>query len=309
MNGIPAYGLENFWVVKDEEGNIVACAGLWDCSEIKEVSMTKSQETAGYFRNGLPYNRIGHGPRILVVFQGLLFENKPLTGLMAWFMLSVYKFLKHEYTTYIVTRKPGLPDGYSMQNMANDYAVIIREEFTPPVDVIGLSTGGSIALYFAADHPDLVRKLVIHSSAYTLGDAARKTQMRVGYLAHQRKWREACAVFLDLMVPRNRFGKIAVLLGSLLMSSTAPNDPSDLIVTVEAEDKHDFKDRLAEITAPTLVIAGDQDPFYTEMLFRETAEGIPNARLILYAGKGHAPTGKQFGRDVLGFLMDDMPDY
>ena len=271
--------------------------------------MTKSQETAGYFRNGLSYNRLGHGPRILVVFQGLLFENKPLTGLMAWFMLSVYKFLKQEYTTYIVTRKPDLPDGYSMQDMADDYAVMIREEFSSPVDVIGLSTGGSIALYFAADHPDLVRRLVIHSSAYTLGDAAKKTQMHVGYLARQRKWREACAVFLGLMVPRNIFGKIVILPGSLLMSSTAPDDPSDLIVTIEAEDKHNFKDRLVEITVPTLVIAGDQDPFYTETLFRETAEGIPNARLILYPGKGHAPAGRQFGRDVLGFLMDNMSYY
>jgi pimeloyl-ACP methyl ester carboxylesterase len=275
---------------------------------MKGASMIKSQDTSGYFRNGLPYNRLGHGPRILVVFQGLLFENKPLTGLSAWFMLSMYKFLKQEYTTYVVTRKPDLPDGYSMQNMANDYAVMIREEFAPPVDVIGLSTGGSIAQHFAADHPELVRRLVLHSSAYTLEDAAKKTQIRVGDLAHQRKWREASAVLLDFILQRNRFGKIAVMLGSLLMSLTAPNDPSDLVVTVKAEDKHDFKDRLGEITAPTLVIAGDQDPFYSEMLFRETADGIPNARLILYAGKGHAPAGKQFGRDVLGFLTEDMPN-
>lgn len=92
------------------------------------------------------------------------------------------------------------------------------------------------------------------------------------------------------------------------MSFTAQNDPSDLVVTVEAEDNHDFKDRLAEITAPTLVTGGDQDPFYSETLFRETAKGIPNARLILYAGKGHAPAGKQFRRDVLSFLMEDMPE-
>ena len=272
--------------------------------------MKKSQETTGYFRNGLPYNRLGHGPRILVVFQGLLYENKPLTGLLAWFMLSMYKFLKLEYTIYVVTRKPGLPDGYSMQNMANDYAVMIKEEFTPPVDVIGLSTGGSIAMYFAADHPDLVRRLVIHSSAYTLGDAAKKAQMRVGQLASQRKWREALAVFFGFMIPQNMLGKIAVSLGSLLMSVffTAPNDPSDLVVTIESEDKHYFKDRLAEITVPTLLIAGDQDPFYPEKLLRETAESIPNARFILYAGKGHAPAGKQFERNVLGFLTEDMPN-
>jgi len=58
----------------------------------------------------------------------------------------------------------------------------------------------------------------------------------------------------------------------------------DLVVTVEAEDKFNFRDDLARITTPTLVIAGDEDPFYTPALFLETAEVIPNARLILYPG-------------------------
>ncbi len=40
VNGIPAYGLENFWVVKDE-GEIVACAGLWDCSVLGDLYYTK----------------------------------------------------------------------------------------------------------------------------------------------------------------------------------------------------------------------------------------------------------------------------
>jgi pimeloyl-ACP methyl ester carboxylesterase len=75
-------------------------------------------------------------------------------------------------------------------------------------------------------------------------------------------------------------------------------------VTIEAEDKFNFKDRLAEIEAPTLVAAGDKDPFYTEALFRETAEGIPNARLVLYKGKGHPAGGAQFHRDVLAFLRE-----
>jgi len=40
VNGIPAYGLENFWVVKDE-GKIVACAGLWDSSVLGDIYFTK----------------------------------------------------------------------------------------------------------------------------------------------------------------------------------------------------------------------------------------------------------------------------
>ena len=48
-----------------------------------------------------------------------------------------------------------------------------RSLFGWPVDVIGVSTGCSIVQHLAADHPDVVRRLVIHSSAYPLSPAAR----------------------------------------------------------------------------------------------------------------------------------------
>ena len=268
--------------------------------------MIETKASTGYFHNGMPYNRSGHGPNPLVVFQGLTFENKPLPALMAHFFAGIYGSLDEDYTIYIVTRRPDLPVGYSMQNMSDDYATMIREEFGRAVDVIGVSTGGSIVQHFAADHAELVRKLVIHSSAYTLSDPAKKVQMRVGALARQRRWIDAYATMVG---PTGGGGKTrpkaVVWIGSLLAGTfAAPQDPSDLVVTVEAEDKHNFKDRLAQIKAPTLVVAGEIDPYYTAALFRETAEGIPNARLILYEGMGHPAAGKQFGRDVLMFLKE-----
>jgi pimeloyl-ACP methyl ester carboxylesterase len=273
----------------------------WKCS------VEKSTAIAGYFHNGLPYNRVGHGPRTLILLQGLLFENKPLPPPLAWLYSMYYKYLEEDYTSYIVLRKPGLPDGYSMQNMADDYATMVMEEFGELVDVIGVSTGGSIAQHFAANHPDLIRKLIIHSSAYTLSDWAKSLQMRVASLARQRNWRAAYDTMLSPTLIYSgakryiakSFWWIGILLAGMF---AAPEDPSDLVVTIEAEDKHNFKDRLWQITAPTLVVAGDKDPYCPETLYRETAEGIPNARLILYKGMGHPAHGKQFRQDVLHFL-------
>ena len=91
------------------------------------------QANAGYFRSGLPYNRFGHGPRPLVIFQGLMFENKPQSGLVN----RTYNFLGKDYTVASVLRKPGMPQGYTMDDMANDYATMIRDEFGGPVDVNG----------------------------------------------------------------------------------------------------------------------------------------------------------------------------
>ena len=259
-----------------------------------------TRPAAGYFRSGLPYNRLGRGPRPLVIVQGLTFENKPQPGLATWMV----RFLGADYTVFSVMRKPGLPQGYTLADMAGDYADMIREEFGGPVDVIGVSTGGSIVQHFAADHPGLVRRLVIHSSAHRLSDAAKAMQLEVARLAGQRKWREAWAVLLRFMLGQGPLGHLQAGLASTLLSLSKPADPSDLVITVLAEDQFSFQEELARIAAPTLVIAGDCDPFYTPALFRETAAGIPDARLILYPGMGHPASGKQFKQDVLAFLRE-----
>jgi len=265
-------------------------------------------KSAGYFRRGLPYNRRGHGPHSLIIFQGLMLENKPQSEWEFGLVSRMYKFLDDDYTIYSVLRKPGLPQGYTLQNMADDYAVMIREEFGGPLDVLGISTGGSLAQHFAADHPDLVRRLVIHSSAYALSDHAKQLQLTLGKLAGQRRWTKVWDFLMSSVMPQRGVKKTLsrpiVWLFAPLMALTAPKDPHDLIVTIEAEDQHNFKDRLHEITAPTLIAVGEQDPYYTPTLFHETAAGIPHARLCLYPNIGHPAGGKQFRRDVLAFLQE-----
>ena len=271
--------------------------------------MKNLRAATGYSRNGLPYNRLGSGPRTLVVFQGGVFENKPATGLLSQILVNPYNFLGKDFTVYVVLRRPGLPQGYSLKDMADDYAVMVRDELGAPVDVIGMSTGGSIAQHFAADHPELVRRLVLHSSAYTLSKPARDLELRVASLASRRLWRAAYKAQLDPMFTLGGITRylarpvwpIVIYVTAMLDS---PEDPSDLVVTIEAEDKHNFKERLGQITAPTLVAAGDQDGFYSEALFCETAEGLPDARLIFYKGQGHPVYGRRFQRDVLQFLKE-----
>jgi len=53
---------------------------------------------------------------------------------------------------------------------------------------------------------------------------------------------------------------------------------------------------------PNTVNAQEEDFFYP---IRETAVGIPNAKLILYEGVGHdAMMKRQFSEDVLAFLTE-----
>ena len=53
------------------------------------------------------------------------------------------------------------------QQMADDTAALLRQLRVQDADVVGYSMGGGVALQLAVRHPDLVRKLVIVSSAYS----------------------------------------------------------------------------------------------------------------------------------------------
>jgi pimeloyl-ACP methyl ester carboxylesterase len=55
-----------------------------------------------------------------------------------------------------------------------------------------------------------------------------------------------------------------------------------MLVKVAAEDAFDACPQLHRITAPTLLVVGSRDRFYSPELFRETAERIPAGRLRLY---------------------------
>ncbi len=256
----------------------------------------------GYSKNGLPYARVEGGKRILFIIDGLDFSHKPPSR----FEMMVTRFIKKltgEFTIYQVRRKPGLPSGYSLKEMSDDCAVMIREELDWPVDVMGISTGGTIAQHFAVDHAELVNRLVLAMTGYRLLDKAREMQMRLGELAAEGKYRSAAALMSGAIfsgIWGRVFKAVFWLFGRSMFGS---GSPSDGIIEIEAEDKHDFKERLAEIKMPTLVIGGDRDFFYP---IRETAEGIPGAKLVLYEGAGHMAMMKsRFGEDVLSFLTGD----
>ena len=217
----------------------------------------------------------------------------------------MYKRFSSDFTVYYVSRKPNLPSGYSIQDMSEDYVTMIKDEIEIPVDIIGLSSGGPIAQHFVVDHPEMVDRLVLAETGYALSEKGKQLTRRLGDLLRQGKWRTAAADQAAIMFPRGVkklfFQSVMWLLGKYAFG--APTDLSDGLVEIEAEDKHDFEERLGEIKVPTLIIGGAEDPFYP---ISETATGIPNAKKILYEGLGHdAIMKRQFNEDVLAFLNED----
>ncbi len=260
----------------------------------------------GSLKGGLPYIAIGDGPP-LVVFPGLTPTNANTTGLGRWSETRFLAPLSRVFTVYSVNRRPGLKPATTMADLAADYAGAIEAEFEEPVDVLGMSTGGSVAQQFAVDHPKLLRRLVLAGTAYRLAPTGREVQRRYAELAASGHYRSSLAA-LAPVVAESRLGQRlvggAMWLAAPLAGMGRGWDPSDFVATLRAEDAFDLGDRLAEIGAPTLVIGGEHDRLYTPELFRETAERIPDAQLIVYEDRGHGGSlsDRRFARDVVSFL-------
>jgi pimeloyl-ACP methyl ester carboxylesterase len=248
----------------------------------------------GTLARGLPYFALGGGPP-LVVFSGLSPAHANPAGLALRLEEQTLRPFARHFTVYAVNRRPGLAPGTTIRDIAADYAAAIGAEFGQAVDVMGISTGGSVVQQFAIDHPRLVRRMIVASAASRLSERGRAAQLRVAELARRGEHRGA------YRFARALAGGLAWLLGPLVMGTH--DDPTDMIVTIEAEDAFDATPDLHRIVAPTLVAGGERDGFYSPELFQATARGIPNAKLCLYPGKGHVGAlGKRFARDALAFL-------
>lgn len=265
--------------------------------------MAKRRTITGYSSNGLPYTCIGNGERNLVIFGGLDFRHKPPSGIMLRMSTGYLRGLANSYKIYIVNRKPGLPPGYSMSDMADDYAVMIKNELGGVADIIGVSTGGAIAQHFAIDHPDLVRRLVLAMTGFRLTEEGKELSMKVADLARKGKRRAASSLMGTAIMRKGIAKHVFKWFMWLLGPIGIPIDPSDGIVEIEAEDRHDLSDRLDKIKADTLVIGGEDDFFYP---VRETARKIPDAKLVLYPNLGHNAMfarSHQFGEEIRAFLL------
>src|SRR3712207_3877036 len=136
----------------------------------------------GHTKGGLPYLSFGEGPPLLV-FPGLGMTNTNPSGIQRWGEMRLLAPLARAFTVHRISRRVGLASGTTMEDLANDYADALDEMFGGAVDVLGISTGGSIALQLAADRPERVSRLVVAGAACRLSEYGRTFQKRTAELS------------------------------------------------------------------------------------------------------------------------------
>ena len=277
------------------------------------MSEKQAAVETGKFLGAFPYVRIGSGPEDLVILPGTTLENEPPNRIAEWtYRLGFGRFAR-DYTVYVINRRPGMPPGYTTRDMAADYATVLEQELGPS-HVMGFSTGGEIAQYVALDHPSSVRCLILVVSACRLSAEGREICERWQVLAREGRWQDLRTDMASVTVSGETNKRLARLFmgvfGRLIIK--APSDAQDFLTTLGADLGHDTTERLGEISAPSLVIGGTEDPFYSEHTIRETTEKIPDATLSLYEGVGHGvpkERKRRYEQDALAFLADHREEW
>ncbi|WP_274911196.1 alpha/beta fold hydrolase [Streptomyces sp. WZ-12] len=185
-----------------------------------------------------------------------------------------------------------LPDGpMSVATMADDAAELLRGFRVDSAHVAGFSGGSAIAQELALRHPAAVRSLVLMGT-WARADAyftamTRSWHWLVTEAPDERAMLEA--FFLWIYSPRAHADGTVQRLIEESLAFPYPQSAAAFRRQLESFQQHDALDRLPGITAPTLVLAGEQDIATPPRLGRLVAGAIPGSCFEVLAGEAHQP--------------------
>jgi pimeloyl-ACP methyl ester carboxylesterase len=192
----------------------------------------------------------------------------------------------------LLTRRFGSGQ-YTLEDMALDTVGLLDALALDSVHLVGVSMGGMIAQTVAASRPQRARSLVSIMST-TGSRRAGQPRPHVYPLLLKPAPRERGAYVEHMLALLSAIGAPGDVLdtpvGRAFMGDTHDRDPDvrgtgrQLAAILASGNR---TRRLHAITAPTLVIHGEQDPLIAASGGRATARAIPNARLMLVPDMGH----------------------
>jgi 2-succinyl-6-hydroxy-2,4-cyclohexadiene-1-carboxylate synthase len=183
-----------------------------------------------------------------------------------------------------------LPSDYSLDSTLSD----VEDSGDWPADLVGYSMGGRLALHFAARRPDAVRRLVLESASpgLEIQEERRIRRESDDELARIIEC-EGVEAFIDMWERLPLFETQVTAdeaVRARLRAGRLQNSTEGLAGALRGLGSGALPslwEALSDLHVPTLIIVGELDRKFV-LTGERMAEALPDARLVVVAGAGHA---------------------
>jgi 3-oxoadipate enol-lactonase len=179
---------------------------------------------------------------------------------------------------------PVPPGPYSMDDLADDLLALLDTTDTERAHVIGLSLGGMTGMRFAAKYPDRVASLAVLCTSALLGPPQfwldRAAAVRAGGTGSIAE-----AIVGRWFTAATRQAEPEKVAAAIEMVSSVPAE--GYAGCCEAIAAMDLRDELPRISAPTLALAGADDPATPPDHLEYIAKSVPGASLVVIPDAAH----------------------
>lgn len=193
------------------------------------------------------------------------------------------------------------PEVSGLDAIANDVAEVLDGQ---PAHVLGVSFGALAALALTRRRPELVRSLVLSDA--TLGRASTPAEERRRWLLHRETLAHELAT-RSLERATEIAGRHATpeVIEEIARHMRRAR-PSGYLNVASAIANTDARTWLERVAQPTLLVCGEDDLVTGMGVSEALRDALPQARLIVIRGAGHAPHIEQpdgFAKAVRDFLL------
>ena len=222
---------------------------------------------------------------------------------MAQMLALAYRGFTTAYQVYVFSRINELPENYTTQDMATDIAEAMDILGLKTVAVLGISQGGMIAQWLAADFPERVDKLILTVTTAKLNNLGGERIAHWLELSQTGGYKELMLDIASHSYTAKSFGKFKYLYRIMGIFGRI-KDKQRIAIQAISCLRHDSLAVLGKSKCPTLIIRAEEDDVLGVGASLELHQHIKDSQLTILPDCGHAlyEKHKGFQKRVLVFL-------
>lgn len=208
-----------------------------------------------------------------------------------------FRVLRYDHRGHGDSPAPGGP--YTLADLGGDLLALLDRLDVPRAHLCGLSLGGMAAMWVAARAPERVERLVLCCTAARLGPA-EAWEERAATVRRHGTAAVAEGVVERWFTPGYAAANPGVV--RTARATVAATPAEGYASCCDAIRTMDLSGDLTRIAAPTLVLAGAQDPATPPECARDIAAAIPGARCAVLEPAAHLANVER-AREVTALLL------